>query len=331
MLVDHVIDHGKLLDLELDVDPEKYSSLKKEAFALPEVRMFPIHTPQDALLSAAYLVKQASLLDESFDPVIERVQKALEHFGLKEEFKKIAAKLTPKEREQLPDSVFGLVIKDPKTGEKIRKYPMPDRNHVIAAIKYFTQNYKRYPEEWRRQIAKKIVQKAREFGVEVNSPVVLKYAGVKPQNKKADLKKAAALIEAFRVDYFERQGLPEVGEVYKKLASALEQIAEQTNELPEDELKKIASAIENLDGEFGVTYETLPSPTDIVWCVEEDPTAGMVKLASKEYPSEVLKAIPDKVYENLLGRKIDKANLEEELSKLAYADKVILEQFLEQL
>jgi hypothetical protein len=45
----------------------------------------------------------------------------------------------------------------------------------------------------------------------------------------------------------------------------------------------------------------------------------------------VLKAIPDKVYENLLGRKIDKANLEEELSKLAYADKVILEQFLEQL
>ena len=73
--------------------------------------------------------------------------------------------LNTEERRELPDSVFGLPER--------REYPMPDAAHVRAAEAYF-----RYcPEDLKPQLARAIVEKAREFGVDVQSPTVLQYAG----------------------------------------------------------------------------------------------------------------------------------------------------------
>lgn len=72
--------------------------------------------------------------------------------------------LDTEERRELPDSVFGLPER--------REYPMPDAAHVRAAEAYF-----RYcPEELRPKLARAILAKAREFGVDVKSPTVLSYA-----------------------------------------------------------------------------------------------------------------------------------------------------------
>lgn len=73
-------------------------------------------------------------------------------------------RISYKEKKELPDSVFGLPER--------REYPMPDAAHVRAAEAYF-----RYcPEELRPQLARAIVARAREFGVDVESPTVLSYA-----------------------------------------------------------------------------------------------------------------------------------------------------------
>ena len=69
-----------------------------------------------------------------------------------------------KERNSLPDAVFGL--------PEQREYPMPDAAHVRAAEAYF-----RYcPEEHKPQLARTILQRAKEFGVNIKSPVILHYA-----------------------------------------------------------------------------------------------------------------------------------------------------------
>ena len=68
------------------------------------------------------------------------------------------------ERKELPDSVFGLPER--------REYPMPDAAPVRAAEAYF-----RYcPEELKPTLAKAILARAREFGVDVQSPTILSYA-----------------------------------------------------------------------------------------------------------------------------------------------------------
>lgn len=75
----------------------------------------------------------------------------------------MADRLTYEEKKELPDSVFGLPER--------REYPMPDAAHVRAAEAYF-----RYcPEELKPRLARAILARAKEFGVDVESHTVLSY------------------------------------------------------------------------------------------------------------------------------------------------------------
>ncbi len=72
--------------------------------------------------------------------------------------------LNDEERRELPDSVFGLPER--------REYPMPDAAHVRAAEAYF-----RYcPEELKPKLARAILARAKEYGVDIQSPTILSYA-----------------------------------------------------------------------------------------------------------------------------------------------------------
>lgn len=73
-------------------------------------------------------------------------------------------RLSYEEKKELPDSVFG----QPER----REFPIPDAAHVKAAEAYF-----RYcPEELKPKLARAILARAREYGVDVESPTVLSYA-----------------------------------------------------------------------------------------------------------------------------------------------------------
>ena len=77
---------------------------------------------------------------------------------------KTADRLTAEERHELPDSAFGI----PET----REFPLMDAEHVRAAEAYF-----RYcPDDLKPKLAKAIMDRSRQFGVDVESPVVLSYA-----------------------------------------------------------------------------------------------------------------------------------------------------------
>ena len=74
-------------------------------------------------------------------------------------------RLDAEERRELPDSAFGI----PETHE----FPMPDAAHVRAAEAYF-----RYAsDEQKSELARNILRKAAEYGVRVESPVVLSWVG----------------------------------------------------------------------------------------------------------------------------------------------------------
>ncbi|MGM9853847.1 MAG: hypothetical protein ACI30N_07775 [Muribaculaceae bacterium] len=73
-------------------------------------------------------------------------------------------RITYEERKELPLDVYGLPER--------REYPMPDAAHVRAAEAYF-----RYcPEDLKPKLARAILARARQFGVDVESPIVRSYA-----------------------------------------------------------------------------------------------------------------------------------------------------------
>ena len=68
------------------------------------------------------------------------------------------------ERRELKDSDFGI--------PENREFPMPDAEHVRAAETYF-----RYaPEDKKCELARRILLKAKKFGVKVKSQTILNYA-----------------------------------------------------------------------------------------------------------------------------------------------------------
>lgn len=74
--------------------------------------------------------------------------------------------LDTQERRELPDSMFGLPER--------REYPMPDAAHVRAAEAYF-----RYcPEDLKPKLARAILARAKEYGVDIESPTILSYANL---------------------------------------------------------------------------------------------------------------------------------------------------------
>lgn len=73
-------------------------------------------------------------------------------------------KISYEERKDMPDSVFGLPER--------REYPMPDAAHVRAAEAYF-----RYcPEYLKPKLARAILQRAQDYGVDIESPTIRSYA-----------------------------------------------------------------------------------------------------------------------------------------------------------
>ena len=73
-------------------------------------------------------------------------------------------RLSYEEKKELPDSVFGLPER--------REYPMPDAEHVRAAEAYFRD----CPEDLKPRLARAILQRAQQYGVNVKSPIILSYA-----------------------------------------------------------------------------------------------------------------------------------------------------------
>lgn len=75
-----------------------------------------------------------------------------------------ADRLNAEERRELKDSDFGI----PET----REFPIPDAAHVRAAEAYF-----RYaPDDKKQELARRILSKAKKFGVEVKSGTILEWA-----------------------------------------------------------------------------------------------------------------------------------------------------------
>ena len=76
----------------------------------------------------------------------------------------VSHKLDTEERRELDNSDFGLPAQ--------RAYPMPDAAHVRAAEAYF-----RYcPDEDKPLLAKNILRKAEEYGVNIKSENILEWA-----------------------------------------------------------------------------------------------------------------------------------------------------------
>jgi len=311
---------------------ESASTLEDSLFADSRTRSFPIDSPGSTWTSAIYLAYNKDSLPykrAEYEYVASRINKAASIYGVEKDIKEAIAKLNAVTK-----------VAEHIATKTDAEFPMYDAEGVMKASSQFESYRKRYPHNWRKEIASTIMDKAAEFGVSEDklSRAVLAEAGYGIPDKRA-------LME----EVLFRSRMAKHAENAVLLGNLNMMIAELPVDAIKNELDKIAEVMaefdvaEGLDAQYG---KKLMPPSDTVYSVSIKEAQAVlddaIKLNKNIFSATKLASVltPD-LASNLLGEDFaagvvkDKSNkfqpckLAAALSALPLDDKVALEEYLQ--
>jgi hypothetical protein len=255
------------------VGSEVRNSLPDSSFANPSDRIFPIHTPEDALLSMAYATKQAGVSSET----LNKIETAMDLYGVELP--------DPVEVKQASSNVRYLV-----PNQKL--FPIKTAADISGAEIALHRNSKKLSPDSMAVASVTLIKQAASYGMNV-SRKTLQAAGL----MQCDRDKAAEWIEA------RAMASDTSSEAYLKLASVVRGCPEDSTR---EDLTKIAGALQELDYNAGLTRhygKTLPSPQDTVFN-SKVAMGSSLELAGVPIPVNKLLDISPDMYGDILGEDI---------------------------
>lgn len=132
---------------------------------------FPCHTPAATWAQYGFFLDKKSSYDKETASKIEQRFQTFAHFhdvaDELDKIRKVAASNEPISEDSLPDTTFAIVANTPKG--KIRQCPMRNSLETIKAAEILDKHYDRFTYELRRTAAERILQKAAEYGADLNN------------------------------------------------------------------------------------------------------------------------------------------------------------------
>jgi hypothetical protein len=269
---------------EASVESSEAQSLPDQAYAWPDERKFPIHTPHHAALSYAYF-KAAS---EQMPPYVEaNLKKALDVYQVPAE---VFTESEVKVAEELSDADY--LIPDMKL------FPIKTAAQVKRAQAQLVDHLQRLDLEHRATACANLVKKAQEFSVELH-PEVQKLAGfvVSSTRQVRDWLEARAHVAEQPVHKL----------AYQTMADELSKQPQWSKD--RDGLLKLASVIGQLDERSGLDRHYDRKIPDALRTVFNTKTAasGMVELGGKLVSVAKLASLPASFWSDLdpdIGREL---------------------------
>lgn len=306
------------------VTKDAASLMPSRQFADDANRLFPLDTPADTWLSAAYFAKNA---EEAVpkkamrEYVLGRIKNAAAVFDISEDVEKIVAAVKADSAEKQAeddDSFYGWPSE--------RKYPMFDSDGVKKAAAYFEENKYLYPRAMRKTIANAIMRKAGEYAVELPDGI-RKSAGAGFPSR-----------EAIAAELLHRGEMTSDPQVAVAIGSIVEKVATIGADELIKELDKVAELIENADRLSGVAEKYgkgVLSPDELMFDMDpkeaESLISDSVELGKSVFSLKKLAELPETVFSDVLGDafservktagKIDPEKLGDELHSLPLPDK----------
>lgn len=280
---------------EANVDPSYGESLPNSAFAWEDRRMFPLDTSSNALVSYLYAEKQASAVPDSVKTAIVN---ALDVYGVPVETVRVSENETEK---TAGNADFAFPEK--------QRWGMYSDNDVKLAEERLLQIDNEISFMEKTSAAVNIVKAARKHGIEP-SIELLKLAGAVA----GDINKT---IDWLEVRAYVAEG--DVSDYFSKLAADLGSVDPLC--YSRDNLIKLAEAIDILDEAAGIKHlynRSIPTPVDTVFNTEKK-AEETVSINGKDVPLSKLEALPEQVWDHLLGEDVEdvKTNGKIDIKKLA--------------
>jgi len=240
------------------INRDAVQQLPSSSFADIKHRRFPCHTGADTVLSYVYFLKHASDLDGSTrDLTQQRLQDFAHHWSVVGECEKALReheKQASADVGSLPDRHFAIV--EEWEGQHYRALPLLDERCIKSAAEHIYAYRDRYPMQWRRHAAARILDAARDRDVETPHTDYLEKAagGI---SSHPDIAKAM-LGRAILIDRKHRGSAEQIGLL--KAAKAMSVV------VAPDAARHAAEVIDAFDQQFDLTRlyaRGLPTPEEI--------------------------------------------------------------------
>lgn len=306
--VDHVADRGhvelvrlaglyefpefvKQAGMEATLNP---GPLAATVYADPVRRQFGCQTPASTWLSALfYQEKKAEFHPKDRARIEERLDRYADYWGIKSAVAAMRRRweeLHKNAEDRLPDSAFAWVWAG-EDGVKERRLPLRNAVETKVAAEWLHAHQDKIPFEHRHAIAKKILEKANQFGAGLGKEAefVERQAG----RGVCDPKEVVGLVRG-RAHCTKNAQLRAH---FLKMAQTLEAAPRQA--LLPDTMVKLAATIDRLDRDLGLVHryaDGLPRPDEVIF------KEVFVKIA--EDLASVVATTSGRVYEKSAFRKL---------------------------
>lgn len=285
------------------VDAKDAAGLSDSAFADPGGRHFPLTDRANTWVSAGYFAKTAE--DYGYNPrykanVLARIKEAAALYGISEDVDHVMEAATPSVKQEKKAADDASNYCDPEN----RGFPVFDKRGAELANDFFTRNAYKYGYDRRMPIAKNIMRKCAEYGVEPSEQVRLSSGGGYPNR---DLLTEHLM---FRADTLMGRGLFKAASNICKLAKEI-CICDDTDldSNREDLFRTIAGIdeLEGLDDDYGHRFV---SPEEMVFDIRPEEMKAViddaVPLGRETFSAKALSDLPRALFEQVLPReKVD--------------------------
>lgn len=277
-LVQIVHEHPDVTDLikTAELDDAKLAAAPDRAFAWSEKRLFPIDSPEQAVLSRLYMEKQAGVPAD----VVKRCDTALAAYG-------IALKLQTKEAAAPGEDQYIF--------PEAKRYLVQDANDVKLAAMGLQEHVGEMDPFSRAQACLRLVKHAANYGVKLPG-AILKMAGVTRSNREA------------LSTWMSAREIAAAATGHKDEAAAFQKLASTAGAADGDysdtfELAKLVDVIAEMDKTAGLDRfygKSFPDPVLSVFNTTK--IAGdTVDVAGAPVDVEVLAQVPPEDYAAILG------------------------------
>lgn len=285
ILVQIAREHPQVLNGVKAASIEDPDSLPRSAFAWPEAGMFPVHAPNQAVLSKLYAVKQAAYIPMS---VMDRIDKALDLYGVN------IAPALEKTAEATASNVNYLL---PQQQRLVFSRP----EHAAPVAEAIMSQASRLKMATLATAATNFVKTAAQLGLDADAvpAPIWKYAGMTTCDAGVLLDWVEA--RAMAAPTLEKRAM------YDTIANQIKSSFPANGMFTDRaELIKMAEALERADDFAGIShlYDTrLLNPLETVFNMDKV-SERMLNLAGQEVPLSKLMAIPQETLQEILGKDV---------------------------
>jgi len=283
--------------LQIDLNSKEIEKLASSKFALPEARLFPIHTPEETLLSTAFFIEKKASITKSAQKRIEtRLEAASIAYDIVPEYMDLLREDSENSMYKEASAIEEYALDIRVNGERVTAFPIGSPEEVVKSAGHISNSLDKLSPDLAKEVCETLIKKADYYRVAIEDTKINSIC----EQRGVDIEKVAE----YMIYRAKRASDP-------ILKSAMFKSAQVMLTTPEHEIEfeKVAEFLNSFDSIAGTNRNVrngwIPDGYQSVFnqdLILDKQAASAIKLAGKDYTPDTFEKLAVSKWAEALGQ-----------------------------